>query len=242
MAAGQRAIRWDDGWWSDPERMPAPTDEPVVFHGGLGNAARLRALDRWSPGALCNTTALACSAYYPRVGRWLAAKRHLFSTVRELVASPERVTAPLRECDRIFVRPDSPLKPFSGRVVALDGLCADALDHGFYYDDLDLPIVVAAVEELGREWRLVVTPQGIAAGSGYEAEGRGAGESVVPAAVRDLGEEISRALEFPDPVVVIDVVETEAGLRLLELNPFSGADLYGCDLEAVVQAVTTAVG
>ena len=36
---------------------------------------------------------------------------------------------------RIFVRPDSPLKPFSGRVLDRDSISLAALDHGFYFDD-----------------------------------------------------------------------------------------------------------
>jgi len=42
-----------------------------------------------------------------------------------------------------------------------------------------------------------------------------------------------------DPVYVLDVCETAAGLRLLELNPFSGADLYACTGSDVVREVAT---
>jgi len=35
--------------------------------------------------------------------------------------------------------------------------------------------------------------------------------------------ELSRRLAPPDPAYVLDVCETDRGLRLLELNPFSGA-------------------
>ena len=37
----------------------------------------------------------------------------------------------------------------------------------------------------------------------------------------------------------MDVCEADAGLRLLELNPFSGADFYARDCGAIVQAVYT---
>ncbi len=35
----------------------------------------------------------------------------------------------------VFVRPDSPLEPFSGRVLERGRISLQALDHGFYYDD-----------------------------------------------------------------------------------------------------------
>ena len=41
----------------------------------------------------------------------------------------------------------------------------------------------------------------------------------------------------PEPVYVLDTCEVDREPRLLELNPFSGADLYACDTDAVVGAI-----
>ena len=49
---------------------------------------------------------------------------------------------------------------------------------------------------------------------------------------------ISADLEPPDDVYVMDICEADAELRLLELNPFSGADLYACNHTEVVTAVS----
>jgi hypothetical protein len=38
----------------------------------------------------------------------------------------------------------------------------------------------------------------------------------------------------------MDICEADGELRLLELNPFSGADLYACRLDDVVAAVSAA--
>ena len=70
--------------------------------------------------------------------------------------------------DAVFVRPDSPLKPFAGRVVTLAGLSAADLDHGFYYDDLELPIVITPLRRVVAEWRFVIAAQTIVAASGYD--------------------------------------------------------------------------
>lgn len=37
---------------------------------------------------------------------------------------------------------------------------------------------------------------------------------------------------------MLDVCEADGRLRLLELNPFSGADLYACDRREVVATVS----
>ncbi len=39
----------------------------------------------------------------------------------------------------------------------------------------------------------------------------------------------------------MDICETEQGLRLLELNPFSGADLYACDGDKIVRRIAEIV-
>jgi hypothetical protein len=66
-------------------------------------------------------------------------------------------------------------------------------------------------------------------------------DSDVESEVWDFAAEIATELTPPQRVYVLDVCETEDGYRLLELNPFSGADLYGCDLDAVVAAVAGVV-
>lgn len=237
--AGLRGIEWRDDWWSNPTELPPASDEPLVFHGSLGNAARIAALGRWSPGAYCAVESLPCSAWYTHARAWLANASFTFSSVRALVEDPVGVAGALGGTSgHVFVRPDSPLKPFSGRVVALDGLTAAQLDHGFYYEDLELPIVIAPVRaDLGREWRFVVVDGAVIARSGYIADGRQRSGSDVPDDARRLADEIVGSLPAPERVYVLDLVETSAGVRLLELNPFSGADLYGCDADAVVAAV-----
>jgi hypothetical protein len=39
---------------------------------------------------------------------------------------------------------------------------------------------------------------------------------------------------------VLDVCDCDGALKLLELNPFSGADLYAADPDTVVRAVSAA--
>ena len=251
--AGHHVQRWQPQWAEllavDEAPPMGPTgpmehDEPLMFHGSLELAARLAAAPRWRPGAFCDTARLAHSAWATAVQPHLANPRHRVVTVAQLVADPLRVAGDLAVDGRIFVRPDSPLKPFSGRVVELTGLTAATLDHGFYYDDLELPIVVAPVQALGAEWRVVVAGRHVVTASAYQARGRVALTDPVPAEVTDfagmLAVELAQAGAQPDPLYVLDVVASPRGLRLLELNPLSGADLYACSADAVVAAVAQA--
>lgn len=140
--------------------------------------------------------------------------------------------------DRVFIRPDSALKPFSGRVLGSDQITLQSLDHGFYYEDEDLPIIVSPVVDVGAEWRLVIVDDTVVAGSGYAADGRTAGAPLDPDhPAWVFGQSVVESLPPLEEAFVMDVGEGPDGLRLIELNPFSGADLYGCDRPSIVDAI-----
>jgi ATP-grasp domain-containing protein len=234
---GHTVVLWSDDWWSTG-RWPRLTEPRALFHGSLGNAARIRQELPWRPGAFCATERFRCSAWYPAAKPWLLHQSWILTTVAALVADAEAVLASIGSPESFFVRPDSPLKPFSGRVVSRNGLSMRALDHGFYYDDASLPVVVAPVRSVGREWRYVVCERQIVAGSAYSAAERAATPDDPAGAPWAFAAEIALTLPAPEPVFVMDICHPSDGLRLLELNPFSGADLYACDRRAVVRAVS----
>lgn len=232
MDAQATVVTWRDEWWSD-ERWPR-LDDVVVFHGSLGNADRVNRELPWTPGAFCSTAQFACSKWWPQADEYLLTPRYAFTTVADLVQ-----TGPPEDFGTsVFVRPDSPLKPFSGRVLERGQITLGSLDHGFYYDDDALPIVVAPAVTVTDEWRLVVVGGAVVAGSDYTPRGRLAGGPLSSShKAWEYAADLASKLEAPDPVFVLDVCESDTGLHLLELNPFSGADLYGCNRQAVVQAV-----
>ena len=78
------------------------------------------------------------------------------------------------------------------------------------------------------------------AGSGYDPgsrSGLAGDDSDAARYVRAL----VRRLDAPELVYGLDVAETENGWRVVELNPFSGMDLYDCDRAAIVKAVARAL-
>lgn len=244
VAAGHDVLLWQDEWLSDG-RWPALEGRAVVFHGSLGSADRIAGELPWRPGAFCATAAFDCTRWYPAAREWLLHETWVATTVAELVARPAAVLAGLGLAaagapDRVFVRPASPLKPFSGRVLATDAITLAALDHGFYFEDDQLPIIVAPVREVAREWRYVVVDGEVVAGSAYAADGRTALPDAPAGAPWRFAAQVAAQLEPPEPIFVLDVCEADGALHLLELNPFSGADLYACDRPATVAAVSRA--
>ena len=43
-----------------------------------------------------------------------------------------------------------------------------------------------------------------------------------------------------DFIYIIDICESEGNLHLVEMNPFSGADLYCCDAEQIIKEIEKA--
>lgn len=239
-AAGHEVIAWDDAWWG--MGVPALPERRVVFHGSLANAARVHAELPWSPGAFCDVAAFHGTAYYEDARPWLLHEGWRATTAAALCEDPALIADGIADPQgRVFVRPDSPLKPFSGRVLAVDAITPDALDHGYYFDDLGIPVLVAPVRAVGGEWRFVVVDQVVVAGCGYEADARAGSGADVPAEVHAVAVEVAASMKPPASVYVLDLCAVEGGIRLLELNPFGGADLYGCDPHAIVRAIDEAL-
>jgi hypothetical protein len=238
VRAGQASVDWNDEWWGTGD-WPGLDGQAVIFHGSLENAARIAEKRQWMPGSFCDVEAFHCSRWYPSASAWLVHERWKLWTAERFVAEADDVQREFGS-PRVFVRPDSPLKPFSGRLLSLDQVSLAALDHGFYYNDASLPIIVAPERSIGREWRYVVVRQEVVAGSAYAADGRTALPDDPRGEPWAFAESVARMLELPQDVCVLDVCEVDGRLRLLELNPFSGADLYACDADAVVAAVSDA--
>jgi hypothetical protein len=236
IAAGHKVISWDDFWW-ETGKWPSLENQYTLFHGSLGNADRIAKELPWRPGVFCNTSAFACHAWYENAKKWLLHKDWIFSKVAEFVAEPDRYLAEIDSPTTFFVRPDSPLKPFSGRVIQREEVSFEALDYGFYYEDKNLPIVITPVTEVGMEWRFVIVGQETIASSAYEASNRTETKLECPSEVADLVNEIAKEITPPDPVYILDACNNVGKISLLEINPFSGADLYACDRTAIVSAV-----
>lgn len=226
--AGHRVLPWNDSYWDDG--IPR-IEGPSVFRGSLGNAARLRAEAPWSPGSFCAADRFRCSAWYGEAQRWRLNQQWEVMPACRLVEDPPAY-------DPIFIRPDGPLKDFAGRLLRRTEVSWSAIDYGYYFEDRDLPVLCAPARQVEREWRYVVVNRRVVAGSSYEATSRRATGLSYRGRPWTFAQEVARELTPPDAAYVMDVCEADGRLWLLELNPFSGADLYRCNLAAVVEEVS----
>ncbi len=85
--------------------------------------------------------ALAYSNWADEGRPWLLNQTWRVLPLAELVV--EGACAGKVHWKEFFVRPDSPLKQFSGRIVDRDTLTPKDFDFGLYFDEPQLPVVIA---------------------------------------------------------------------------------------------------
>ncbi len=229
--AGNVVLEWSD---DSTEKLFRVSDSPIVFHGSLDVAAWIKKNLSWAPGAYCDVDALRFSSWAPRLSKWLLNDTWEVMHASDLVQDASRVPF-----DSVFVRPDNALKSFSGRVLKRHQLTLSNLDHGYYYEDEDLLVVVAPSKPIAREWRYVVVGTDVVAGSAYDPSTHAATEDDASGGPWKFAAEVARSVAPPEPVYVLDVCESAGNLYVVELNAFSGADLYACDGRAVADAITS---
>jgi hypothetical protein len=213
-----------------------PRDACVVFRGTLTLMRHLEATRRWRPAAWCEFDRLACSTYYAHFGPFLLNREYALLPYAEAVRLVDSLFARYGREGRIFVRPDSVDKSFTGMVVD-----ASEFDDRFRPTSFDptMPVLVARSKPLGSEWRLIVAHGEVIAGSRYRDGTSRAVSPDFPGEVIDFVRNVLQAVPWrPAPIFIVDVCESEEGLRMLELNSFGCSGHYQADAAVVVEAAS----
>ena len=232
-------FRWDDVGCSYRETFPA--DLCVVAHGDIALVAKIQEEQRWKPGVFATTENYFCSKYAIHFGEFWLNRDYLMLPFGELNRRKQFLIDTLGVGGNIFVRPDSPLKLFTGQTASAETFEADVEYMGFYEFPHDSMVVVSTPKSIRREWRFVATDREIVAGCLYCKNGDFDPKAEVDHNAQKLANTIASHPWSPDPVWIIDVCETADGdYHLLEIGGFSFADLYVCDKPAVVEAVSSA--
>ena len=233
---GKDYILWDDNYWNTEEYKSFPKES--IFHGSLGNAERIRKLYYFSPGSICNEVGFRYSDIYEIFKTDLLNQDVIFTTISEVIKNPSIIKQ--LKTDKLFARPDSHLKEFSGRIIPTENLTPAHFDYGFYHENINLPIVLAPLKRIEKEFRFICVDHQIVTGCEYVAEGRKGGRTINtedkdPAYL--FAQKIADENTYYHIAYVIDVCISDGKFYLVEMNPFSGADFYNCDAKKIIQSV-----
>lgn len=228
-------ILWDDKFWNTEEYKSFPKD--CIFRGSLENVEKLYKKQLFHSG-LYNDQIFSYSFFSKFFKDYMFNKDVVFTSISEVLTNPSIIKQ--LNSEKVFVRPDSSLKEFSGRIIPSENLTPAHFDYDFYHNNLSLPIVLSSVKSIEKEYRFVCVNQQIVAGCEYLADGRKGGRAI-------LSEENNPAYLFAQKMVddnpffyyiyVIDICLSNGSFYLLEINPFGGADLYNCDAKKIIESI-----
>ena len=221
-------------------------DDCVVFHGSLNLAAVLSRYTKWIPGVYYTVDNYRCSTYYNYFGKYHVNNDYIMLPFGELDRQHHFLFSKLGKENTIFVRPDSGSKQFTGQTMSLETWKADLDLIGFYdVEDTEM-VVVSSPKNIKAEYRFVVVGDEIITGCQYNAAGKYVEEAMdvgfysSHAVVLKINEILEGTTWRPDKVFVMDMCQVSSGeCYLLEIGCFSCAGLYACDLDMIVQEVST---
>jgi hypothetical protein len=216
--------------------VPLPPAACAIVYGTYPTVRHAMLRCGWHPGGWCSSENLDCAAYYPHFDNFLLNGRHEILPGVAAIREKDRLFHEFARDGHVFARPTSVHKLFVGRLIAEEDFETALAPTRF---DSDSRVVIAPPRELGREWRVVVSGDEVIAGSQYADRGAESIQSSCPDEVIDFAAAVLANVRWrPDEILMLDVCETDEGLRLVELNSFSCSWLYVCDIAPVVSGAS----
>jgi hypothetical protein len=236
-ARGERLIEINGDFKYSMLDEAVKTPQCVIFLGSINMTAMVKAhLPECAPVAFNTAENYLCTKYYSHYGRFLFNDKYSFITLNELLRQKFYFYGNYGKESLIFLRPDSGQKTFQAQLVDLldlDRFCEINKEVGHEL------VLVSTPKTIRGEWRFVVTKyKEIVSYSTYQYQGQITRVPGAPKGAIKLVEEMLEVGYYPDPVFVMDVCEDSDGdFWLLELNSFSSAGLYACDMTKIVSRV-----
>jgi len=219
-------------------------DDIVLTQTSINLALQIQKQTNWKPGPWLTAQHYECTHYYPilqKAGIPLLNGNCLFEKRKMIQEHIDEIVKEFGETGsgRIFIRPSSGLKPFTGMVFIYKEPY-DLFEIDWYWVTLgttedDILLVAKPFgydDRVTNEWRFIAAEGEIITGSHYMNS-----DYETPVAPESLELAIEAAKVYqPDPMYTVDVCKTANGkFHVMELNSFSCAGLYGCDLKPVVE-------
>lgn len=207
----------------------------VVFYGSLQVARRLQRLAGWVPGVFCDLQRLECTYYYPRFGDLLLNSEYVMVPFGELRRMKDFLFKVVGVENKVFIRPSSGFKLFTGKVVSKDSWEKDLELFDFYDVNPERVVVVAKPHYILGEWRFVIVDGKVVSGIKYE----GASTASLDVVSQYAQSAIDISGYQPDPAWTIDICQKNDGnFYVLEVGSFSCAGLYNTPKRAIIKEVS----
>ncbi len=203
-----------------------------VVYGSIGTQ-KLATDNGWMPGVWTNdqlnekvvTRSLCCKAL------------NATSVFTKLSAVPIFI-AQNPEVTEFFIKPNTDTKEFAGEVITTDKFMEwyqNMMAIGYLETD-DFEVMLSEPWKLGMEWRLVMVDGKVCECSIYKQYQIVKSERQMNPEVMEFAEKCA-SIHNPCPVFVMDITQTEFGLKVIGYNTFNSAGLYRCDVSNVIDTI-----
>jgi len=214
-----------------------PADSCVVSHGSINFIKKLQRETEWIPGYFANFNNFKCSNYYKYFFKYLLNKNHFFVPFGIIDHLKEKV---FDGKDRVFIRPDSGEKFFTGKVVSYDNVDEELKVERVCYDVPKEAMILVAnvVDSIEAEYRFIVADDEVLTGSQYRINGKYLPSGVFDSEAKNYLQSVLNDVKYrPDRVFTADIAKVDGKFSLIELNSFSSCGLYCCDSEKIVDRI-----
>ncbi|MGL5063978.1 MAG: ATP-grasp domain-containing protein [Microcoleus sp.] len=217
-----------------------PQTECAIFYGSLYIAERILSCNEsWKPEIIGTIENYHCTAYYPHLKPWLLNAEGYILPLSELsasIAENPKLLFNLEESKRLFLRPNSPLKPFAGGLYSHREIAdLESFMKRHYLEDPNMLVVVAPEKSIAAEWRSIIAKGQILCASQYRQFEKPYYQSGMPDVVRQVAEAVAKQQWQPDRIWVLDLCCSNNLAYVLEINFLSCSALYQCNLSLVVK-------
>ena len=200
----------------------------ILCYGEIDFVRQVNQRAPFIPGVWCNFTNMKCSTYYAYLGEHLLNQQYTMMPVGDLLRRWDRMVEQATD-QSWFIRPDSGAKPFTGYVVTPDE--KHKIQTLVQAVGPEMLIIISPEKQITAEWRFVICDKKVAAGCQYLPT-----ESPsYPTSSLRLAEIIASQEWQPDLCYTVDIAESEGKMHLLEINSFSSAGFYDCDVASIIK-------
>jgi hypothetical protein len=165
-------------------------------------------------------------------------------SVSELIRQKWEVYRWLANDTKVFVRPSSGLKTFTGKLLDLEEFDAFWKKPAVCNAKPEDIVIIAPPQRIQGEWRIVADHAGqVVAYTTYLYQGNATHIPAAPSGAMELCKRILDSGLKLGPMFVLDIAQSPDGrFGLLEANAFSTAALYACKMEQIVQRAQVVLG
>lgn len=138
------------------------------------------------------------------------------------------------DTQRLFIRPDSEQKTFSGQLITLDQLRGHELKELLKIATMDPSIIIARDQPIVSEHRFFLSENTIISACQYKSRSKFQLLAETPSSAHEIAEFVARHHWLPAPIFTADICLLANGeCKLVEINPFNSSSFFLTNIEKI---------